>query len=151
MNNKLGEGISEAERTKIEETEAFQLIKDIKIEIIKIKDRIIIRTTKIAADMVIISIEEAIEGEITLEAIIEETSRITNNNFNNSNSQQQRYQNNETTVNTGNSGGHIETTAFSKKVCYSCGYPNHTSGNCEARGKSSTRGGQIPFNSQPKN
>ena len=27
--------------------------------------------------MVIISIEEAIEGEITLEAIIEETSRIT--------------------------------------------------------------------------
>ena len=57
-----------------------------------------------------------------------------NNNFNNSNSQQQGYQNSETT----NSGGHIETTAFSQKVCYSCGYPNHTSRNCEARGKSST-------------
>ena len=74
-----------------------------------------------------------------------------NNNFNNSDFQQQGYQNNETTINTGNSGGHIETTAFSQKVCYSCGYPNHTSRNCEARGKSSTRGGQIPFNSQPKN
>ena len=71
-----------------------------------------------------------------------------NNNFNNSNVQQQGYQNNETTI---NSGGHIETTAFSQKVCYSCGYPNHTSRNCEARGKSSTRGGQIPFNSQSKN
>ena len=76
-NNKLGEGISEAERTKIEETEAFQIIKDFKIETINIKDRIIIKTTKIAADMVIISIEEAIEREITLEAIIEATSRIT--------------------------------------------------------------------------
>ena len=71
-----------------------------------------------------------------------------NNNFNNSNFQQQGYQNNETTI---NSGGHIETTAFSQKVCYSCGYPNHTFRNCEARGKSSTRGGQIPFNSQSKN
>ena len=71
-----------------------------------------------------------------------------NNNFNNSIFQQQGYQNNETTI---NSGGHIETTAFSQKVCYSCGYPNHTSRNCEARGKSSTRGGQIPFNSQSKN
>ena len=65
-NNKLDEGISEAERTKIEGTEDFQIIKDIKIE-----------TTKIAADMVIISIEEAIGEEITLEAIIEETSQIT--------------------------------------------------------------------------
>ena len=74
-----------------------------------------------------------------------------NNNSNNSNFQQQGYQSNETTINTGNSGGHIETTAFSQKVCYSCGYPNHTSRNCEARGKSSTRGGQIPFNSQAKN
>ena len=76
-NNKLGEGISEAERTKIEETEDIQIIKDIKIETVKIKDRIIIKTTQIAADMVIISIEEAIGGEITLEAVIEETSRIT--------------------------------------------------------------------------
>ena len=74
-----------------------------------------------------------------------------NNNFNDSNFQQQGYQNNETTINTGNSGGHFETTAFSQKVCYSSGYPNHTSRNCEARGKSKTRGGQIPFNSQPKN
>ena len=76
-NNKLGEGISEAERTKIEETEDLQIIKDIKIESIKIKNRIIIKTTKIAVDMIIISIEEAIEGEITLEALIEETSQIT--------------------------------------------------------------------------
>ena len=74
-----------------------------------------------------------------------------NNNFKNSYFQQQGYQNNEATLNTGNSGGHFETTAFSQKVCSSCGYPNHTSRNCEARGKSSTRGGQIPFNSQPKN
>ena len=71
-----------------------------------------------------------------------------NNNFNNSNFQQQEYQNNETAI---NSTGHIETTAFSQKVCYSYGYPDHTSRNCEARGKSSTRSGQIPFNSQPKN
>ena len=42
-------------------------------------------------------------------------------------------------MNTGNSGGHIETTAFSQKVCYSCGYPNHTSRNCEARGKSNQK------------
>ena len=77
MNNKLGEGISEAECTKIEGTEDTQIIKAIKIETIKIKDRIIIRITKIAADMVIISIEEAIEVENTLEAIIEETSLIT--------------------------------------------------------------------------
>ena len=77
MKNKLGEGISEAKRIKIEETEAFQIIKDIKIETIKIKDRIIIKTTKIAADLVIISIEEAIEGGITLEAIIEATSGTT--------------------------------------------------------------------------
>ena len=83
--------------------------------------------------MVIISIEEAIEREITLEAIIDENfSNSYNNNFNNSNFQQQEYQNNETTI---TSGGHIETTAFSKSVCYSCGYPNHTSRNCEARGK----------------
>ena len=74
-----------------------------------------------------------------------------NNNSNNSNFQQQGYQSNETTINTGNSGWHIEITAFSQKVCSSCGYPNHTSRNCEARGKSSTRGGQIPFNSQAKN
>ena len=67
----------QAERTKIEETEDIQIIKDIKIETIKIKDRIIIKTTQIPADMVINSIEETIEGEITLEAIIEETSRIT--------------------------------------------------------------------------
>ena len=53
-NNKLAEGISEAERTKIEGTEDIQIIKDIKIE-----------TTKIAADMVIISIEEAIGREIS--------------------------------------------------------------------------------------
>ena len=58
-------GISEAERTKIEETEAFQIIKVIKIETIKIRDRKIIKTTKIAADMVIISIGEAIEGGIS--------------------------------------------------------------------------------------
>ena len=77
MNNKLGEGISEAERTKTEETEDNQIIKDIKIGTIKIRDRSITKTTKVAADMVIISIEEAIEGEITLEAIMEETSRIT--------------------------------------------------------------------------
>ena len=77
MNNKLGEGISVAERTKIEETEAFKIFKFIKIETIKMKDRIFIKTTKIAVDMVIISIEEAIEGEITLEAILEETTRIT--------------------------------------------------------------------------
>ena len=65
MNNKLGQGISEAERTKIEETEDIQIFKDIKIVAIEIKDRIIIKTTKIAADILIISIEEAIEGEIT--------------------------------------------------------------------------------------
>ena len=34
-----------------------------------------------------------------------------------------------------NSGGNFENTAFSQKVCYSWGYPNHTSRNCEARGK----------------
>ena len=77
MNNKLGEGIPEDERNKIEETEDIQIIKDVKIETINIKDQTLTTTTKIAADMVIISIEEAIEGEITLEAIIEETSRIT--------------------------------------------------------------------------
>ena len=147
MKNKLGEGISEAERTKIEETEDIQLIKDIKI-----KDRIFIKTTQILADMVIISIEEAIEVEITLEAIIEETSRITITIISiTALFQQQGHQINETTISTENSGGHIETTAFSRKVCYSCDYPNHTSRNCEARGKSSTRDGQIPFNSQPKN
>ena len=64
------------------------------------------------------------------------SSKNYNNNFNNSNFQQQGYQNNETTL---TSGGHIETTAFSQKDCYSRGYPNHTSRNCEARGKSSTR------------
>ena len=73
-----------------------------------------------------------------------------NKNSHNSNFQQQGYHNNETTINTGNSGGHIETTAFAQKVCESCSYPNHTSSNCEARRKSSIRGGQIPFNSHPK-
>ena len=77
-NNKLGKGISESERTKTEETEVIQMIKDIKIETIKIKYRIIIKTTKIAADRVIISIDEAVRGRgIILEAIIEEISRLT--------------------------------------------------------------------------
>ena len=53
------------------------MIKYIKRETIKIKDRITIKTTQIPANLVIISIEEAIEGEVTLEAIKEETSRIT--------------------------------------------------------------------------
>ena len=60
-------------------------------------------------------------------------------------------QNVEVTLDTGNVEGHIETTAFSQKVCYSCGYPNHTSRNCEARGRSISRGGQIPFKSQSRN
>ena len=59
--------------------------------------------------------------------------------------------NNGTTITTGTPEGHIETTEFSQKVCYNCGYPNHTARNCEARGKSNSRGGQIPFNSQSKN
>ena len=72
------------------------------------------------------------------------------NNYNNDSSRQNE-SNDETTVNTGNYDGHIETTAFFQKVCYTCGYPNHTARNCEVKGRNSSRGGQIPFNSQPKN
>ena len=74
-----------------------------------------------------------------------------NNDNRNSNFQQYDNQNVEVTLDTRNAGGHIETTAFSQKVCYSCGYPNHTAKNCEMRGRSKSRGGQIPFNSQSKN
>ena len=74
------------------------------------------------------------------------------NNYNNSNHDSFQDQggntNNETTFTTGNPEGLIETTEFSQTVCYNCGYPNHTARNCEARGKSNSRGGQIPFNSQ---
>ena len=57
----------------------------------------------------------------------------------------------EVTLNAGNAEGHIETTAFAQKVCYSYGYPNHTAKNCEMKGRNSSRGGQIPFNPQSKN
>ena len=60
-----------------------------------------------------------------------------NNDNRNNNFQQHDNQNVEVTLNTGNAEGHIETTAFSKKVCYSCGYPNHTGKNCEMRERSS--------------
>ena len=77
-NNKLGEEISDAEPTKIEETEDIQRIKDTnKKETIGIKYQKTIKTTKIAADMVIPSIEETIEGDLILEAFSGETSRIT--------------------------------------------------------------------------
>ena len=62
-NNKLGEGTSEVERTKKEGTWDIQILEDIKIGAIKIKDRMIIKTAKLAADMVIVSIEKAIKGE----------------------------------------------------------------------------------------
>ena len=71
-------------------------------------------------------------------------------NYNND-SFRQIASNDETTVNSGNYDGHIETTAFSQKVCNLCGYPNHTARICEVKGRNSSRGGQIPFNSQPKN
>ena len=72
------------------------------------------------------------------------------NNYKND-SFRQNESNDETTVNTGNYDGHIETTEFSQKVCYTCGYPNHKARNCEVKGRNSSRGGQFPFNSQPKN
>ena len=75
------------------------------------------------------------------------------NNYNNYNNDSFRQieSNDETTVNTGIYDRHIETTAMSQKVCYNCGYPNHTARNCEVKGRNSSRGGQIPSNSQPKN
>ena len=69
-----------------------------------------------------------------------------NNDNRNNNFQQYDNQNVEVTLNTGNAEGHIETTAFSQKICYSCGYSNHTAKHCEMRGRSSSRGGQIPLN-----
>ena len=75
-NNKPGNEIPQAEPTKIEEIEDFQTIKVTSvtetIRTIKVKDRRTIKTTKISADMVIISVGETIGGNITLEAIIEE-------------------------------------------------------------------------------
>ena len=81
---------------------------------------------------------------------------INRGNYSNHDSRNQNFrqydnQNAEMTLNTGNVEGHIETTAFSQKVFCSSGYPNHTSRICEARGRSSSRGGQILFNSQSKN
>ena len=48
------------------------------------------------------------------------------NNYNKYNNDSFRHNesNDEATVNLGNYDGHIETTAFSQKVCYTCGYPN---------------------------
>ena len=79
-------------------------------------------------------------------------------NYSNNNFSDQNYQNNdqndETTVETTtDTSGHVETTQFSQVVCNSCGYPNHTAKFCVAsgRGRGNGRGGQIPFNTQPKN
>ena len=76
-----------------------------------------------------------------------------NNNFS-GNNYQNNDQNDETTVETTtDTSGHVETTQFSQVVCYSCGYPNHTAKFCVAsgRGRGNGRGGQILFNTQPKN
>ena len=85
-----------------------------------------------------------------------QTSSSFNSNYNNDNnynndSFRQKKSSNETTVNSGNYDGYLETTAFSQKVCYICGFPNHTTRNCEVKGRNSSKGGQLPFNSQTKN
>ena len=63
-----------------------------------------------------------------------------NSNYNNcstynTDSFRQNQSNDEITVNTGKYDGHIETTAFCQKICYTCGYPNHTARNCEVKEK----------------
>ena len=68
----------------------------------------------------------------------------------NNNCQQYDIQNAETTLNTANAKRHNKTTAISKKVCHSCGYPNHIPRNCKAGGRSNSRDAQTPFNSQSK-
>ena len=152
MNNKLGEGISEAERTKIEETEDIQINQGYQNRSYQNQGSNNYQNNQDRGRYGNNLNRVGYRGRNNFRGNNGGNfSNNYNNNFTNNNFQQQGYQSNETTLNTGNSGGHIETTAFSQKVCYGCGYPNHTSRNCEARGKSSTRGGQIPFNSQPKN
>ena len=93
-----------------------------------------------------------LEQEILSEETITDGTVVEFSNYENRKNIFQYYDNqNAGTAFITNAEGHIETTAFSQKLCYSCGYPNHTSKKCEARGRPNSQGGQIPFNSQSKN